>query len=121
MFWAYASNAARFEQSYKFASRTTSDYAVPSCTSHKPQPYDVSVFGPLKAAHREQVERLFRGGADTVGKEHFASLYDVARKRALTPKNIKSGWAKAGLYPFDPTRILQGIRKPLVQLTVPTS
>ena len=31
---------------------------LPSHTSHKLQPCDIAVFGPLKAAYREQVERL---------------------------------------------------------------
>lgn len=46
-----------------------------SHTSHKLQPCDVSIFGPLKAAHRDQVERLERGGVGTIGKEHFTYLH----------------------------------------------
>jgi len=46
----------------------------PSHTSHKLQPCDIGVFGPPKAAYRDQVERLYRGGANTVSKEHFTSL-----------------------------------------------
>jgi hypothetical protein len=57
---------------------------LPSHTSHKLQPCDVGPFGPLKTAYRDQVERLNRGGIDTVGKEHFTSLYSPARDRALT-------------------------------------
>jgi len=34
---------------------------------------------------------------------------------ALTPINIESAWAKAGLYPFNLNRVLQGIQKPLAQ------
>lgn len=44
---------------------------LPSHTSHKLQPRDVGVFGPLKAAYREAVERLYCGGSGTIGKEHF--------------------------------------------------
>ncbi|TKA24784.1 hypothetical protein B0A54_17548 [Friedmanniomyces endolithicus] len=53
---------------------------LPSHTSHKLQPCDVSVFGPLKAAYRDQVERLERGGVGTIGKEHFIYLYNPARR-----------------------------------------
>lgn len=77
------------------------------------------MFGPLKAAYREQVERLYRGGANTVGKEHFTSLYSPARTKALTLKNIKLGRMKAGLYPFNPDRILRDMPKPLARLTIP--
>ncbi|KAF2184521.1 DDE-domain-containing protein, partial [Zopfia rhizophila CBS 207.26] len=92
---------------------------LPSHISHKLQPCDIGVFGPLKTAYREQVERLYRGGANTVGKEHFTSLYSPARAKALTPKNIKSGWIKAGLYPFNPDRVPRDMPKPHAELTVP--
>jgi hypothetical protein len=64
---------------------------LPSHTSHKLQPCDVAVFGPLKTAYRALVEELERGGAKTIGKQHFTLLYDQARHAALTPHNIKSG------------------------------
>jgi DDE superfamily endonuclease len=92
---------------------------IPSHASHKLQPCDIGVFGPLKVAYRDQVERLYRGGANTVGKEHFTSLYSSAREKALTSRNIKSGWIKAGLFPFNPDRVLRDIQKPLAELTVP--
>ena len=92
---------------------------IPSHTSHKLQPCDVGIFGRLKAAYREQVEKLYRGGANTVGKQHFTSLYSRAREQALTSRNIKSGWSKTGLYPFSPHRVLKDTQKPLVELRVP--
>ena len=77
-----------------------------SHTSHKTQPCDVDLFGPLKTAYREQAERLFRGGADMIGKQHFTLLYDRARTVAFTPRNIKSGWFNSGLVPLNPARVL---------------
>jgi hypothetical protein len=47
------------------------------------------------------------------------SVYTPAREVALTPRNIKPGWSKAGLYPFNPDRIPQGIQKPLAELSIP--
>lgn len=72
---------------------------LPSHSSHKLQPCDVGPFGPLKAAYHEQVEKLYRGGANTVGKQHSTLLYSRARSIAFTPRNIRSGWSKTGLYP----------------------
>jgi hypothetical protein len=72
----------------------------------------------LKTAYREQVERLYRGGVKTVGKQHFTSLYSRAREHALTSRNIKSGWSKTGLYPFSPAKVLEGIQKPLAELRI---
>ncbi|KAF2176638.1 DDE-domain-containing protein [Zopfia rhizophila CBS 207.26] len=82
---------------------------IPSHTSHKLQPCDTGVFGPLKAAYRDEVERLYRVGANTVGKEHFTSLYSPTREKALTSRNIKAGWIKAGLFPFNTDRVLRDI------------
>ena len=85
---------------------------LPCHTSHKLQPCDVGVFGPLKTAYREQIERLFRRGANTVGKQHFTWLYNRARQIAITPHNIRSGWSKAGLFPFSAERVLRDMPKP---------
>lgn len=65
---------------------------MPSHTSHKLQLCDVPVFSPLKAAYREQVERMERGVVNTIGKQHFTYLYSPARERTLTKKNILAGW-----------------------------
>lgn len=92
-----------------------------SHTSHKTQPCDVAVFGPLKTAYRGEVDRLERGGVNAIGKEHFTSLYSAAREKAFTPRNIKAGFAASGLVPFNPERVLRGIPKPAAALTVVTS
>jgi hypothetical protein len=73
-----------------------------SHTSHKLQPCEVSVFAPLKTACRDQVERLNRGGVDTIRKEHFTYLYQLARDKAFTRRNILAGWAASGLFPLNP-------------------
>ena len=80
---------------------------LPSHTSHKLQPCDVGVFAPLKTAYHDEVERLYRGGLDTIGKEHFTSLYKPARERALTKRNVAAGWAVSGLFLFNPERVLR--------------
>jgi len=84
---------------------------LPSHTSHKLQPCDVGVFGPLKMAYREQVEQLYRGGANTITKAHFPLLYARARHTAFTVRNVKSSWSKTGLVPFNPERVLHEVRK----------
>lgn len=91
---------------------------LPSHTSHKLQPCDVGVFAPLKTAYRDEVEQLYREGLDTVGKEHFTSLYKPARERSLTKRNIMAGWAATGLFPFNPERVLRHTRKPAAEPTV---
>jgi len=92
---------------------------LPSHTSHKLQPCDVAVFASLKAAYREQVDRLERGGVNTIGKQYFTSLFSPARERAFMPENIKAGFAASGLFPFNPDRVLRDILKPPADLTIP--
>jgi hypothetical protein len=92
---------------------------LPSHTSHKTQPCDVSVFAPLKAAYRDEVERLYRGGLTNISKELFTTVYSRARVKAMTKRNILAGWAKAGLSPFNPDRVIRDIVKPGALLTIP--
>ncbi|KAJ6016395.1 hypothetical protein N7540_010986 [Penicillium herquei] len=93
----------------------------PSHTSHKLQPCDVGVFSPLKTAYRAQVEQACRAGVSTIGKPHFTYLYDRARKEAFTPRNIRSAWSRSGLFPFDPSRVLQECQasRSEIQTTIP--
>ena len=46
-------------------------------------------------------------------------IAEVQLNSAFTPRNIKSGWAKAGLFPFDPNKVLKDIKKPKVIVQVP--
>ncbi|GAB7336667.1 hypothetical protein MBLNU13_g10345t1 [Cladosporium sp. NU13] len=89
---------------------------LPSHTSHKLQPCDIAVFAPLKTAYRDNAERLERGGVNTIGKQHFTSLYSPAREVAFTKRNILAGWSKGGLFPFNPQRVLRDLEKPYAEL-----
>lgn len=91
---------------------------LPSHTSYKLQPCDVSVFSLLKTAYCDQVERLYRSGVIIVNKEHFTALYDPVRKVVMTKKNILAGWAKAGMFLFNLDRVLRDIMKPTIQLSI---
>ncbi len=91
---------------------------LPSHTSHKLQPCDVGVFAPLKAAYRDEADRVFRGGANTIGKQHFTSLYSPAREKAFTKRNITAAWRACGLCPFNPDRVLSAIPRPPAQSTI---
>ena len=94
---------------------------LPSHTSHKLQPCDVGPFGPLKTAYREDVERLYRGGSNMTGKQHFTLLYDRARRKPMNSRNILSGWSKTGLRPLNPERVLKEIQKPPVVESSPST
>jgi hypothetical protein len=91
---------------------------LPSHTSYKLQPCNVAVFASLKVAYRNQVDRLERGGVNTIGKQHFTSLFSPAREMAFTSKNIKTGFAACDLFPFNPDRVLRYMPKPPADITV---
>ena len=95
---------------------------LPSHTSHKLQPCDVAV----RLLHSRQLiatrlidSRDSQGAVNTIGKEHFTSLYSPARERAFTPKNIKAGFAACGLFPFNPDRVLRSMPAPPAEPAVP--
>ena len=46
-----------------------------------------------------------------IGKQHFTLLYDRARRKALSARNILSGWSNAGLRPLNPDRVLKDIQR----------
>jgi len=77
------------------------------------------VFALLKAAYCDQVNRLERGGVNTISKQHFTSLFSPAKERAFTLKNIKAGFATSGLFLFNPDRVLRDMPKPPADLTMP--
>jgi hypothetical protein len=46
-----------------------------------------------------------------IGKQYFTLLYDRARSKAFSSRNIISGWSKTGLRLFNPDRVLKEIYK----------
>jgi hypothetical protein len=85
---------------------------LPSYTSYKTKLCNNLVFGPLKTAYCDQVERLNCSSVDTISKEHLTYLYKLAREKAITRRNILAGWDAAGLFPFNPERVLCDMPKP---------
>jgi hypothetical protein len=85
---------------------------LPSHSSHKLQPCDLTVFPSLKEAYREEADQLYQGGERTINNEHFVYMYAPAREKAFTKRNITSGWAASGLVPFNPDRVLRVTPKP---------
>jgi hypothetical protein len=67
----------------------------------------------LKHAYHQAVEKLFQCGAGTIGLKHFILLYDRARRRAFTHRNILKGYSEAGLSPLNPPKVLDKMQKPV--------
>ena len=86
-------------------------FCLPPNSTHKAQPLDKGVFSPLKRAWREECHNyLLCNPGKVVTRYQFSTLFGRAWLRAMTPKNIISGFSVTGVYPTDrlvyPTLVL---------------
>jgi len=88
--------------------------AYPPHSTHRLQPLDVSLFNPLANFYSQNLNTWMQksAGIANMSKRYFYELFWPAWQRAFTKNNIQSGWKKTGLYPFNPSEILD-------QLTIP--
>jgi hypothetical protein len=91
---------------------------MPSHSSDKLQPLDVGCFAPLKEAYGAEVMRSIQHGIHHIDKENFLDLYKESRK-ALSSKNICSGFEASGLVPLNPQRVLDKLT--IKNITPPTT
>ena len=79
---------------------------IPPHSSHLLQPLDVGCFSPLKRAYSNALTESIRLGFNHIDKREFLSTYKQSRDIVLSASNIQSGFAAAGLVPFNPDRVL---------------
>ena len=90
---------------------------MPAHSSHRLQPLDLSCFSVLKRTYSLYIENLLRRHQTYIAKEDFLAGFYDAFQAAMTSDNIRSGFAKAGLVPFDPQNVLGELES---HLLVPT-
>lgn len=74
----------------------------PPHTSHRLQPLDLSVYGPLKTYYNQAVEAwLLNNKGKTFDIYSVAEALGTAYPRAFTPNNVLSGFRKSGIFPFN--------------------
>jgi hypothetical protein len=89
-----------------FENRIQVLYLTPH-SSHRLQPLDVSIFGPLKHFWKQAISILSIYLPSTpVCKRIITSTYPKARIQAFTERNITHGFQKTGIYPFHPEVLL---------------
>lgn len=75
---------------------------LPPHCSHKLQPLDKTVFSPFKTAYDASCETwLLNHPGIPLTIYSIAELVNIAFDKAFTPKNIKAGFAKTGIFPFN--------------------
>ncbi len=86
----------------------------PPHTTHRLQPLDVGLFAPLAVRYGQQLDRFISQsmGLSSIKKRDFFRLFEPAFKDAFTPANIASAFAKTGLYPLQPSVVLNGLKTP---------
>ena len=83
-------------------------FCLPPHTTHALQPLDVSVFRSLKSNFSKVVHALsFAKKYFVVSKREFARVVKVPFEIAFSIPNIKAGFAKCGIYPYNPKAIDQ--------------
>lgn len=77
--------------------------SLPPHCSHRMQPLDVSVFGPLKSFYKSQCDAWCMGhGGKVIEIQHIPEIVDKCLDLAVTAKNLKSGFKATGIYPPNP-------------------
>ena len=85
---------------------------LPPHTTHRVQPLDLACFCTWhrefgKMLHTHTVHHPREG----VTKDIFARLMTPAWQKAMSASNIRSGFAKAGIFPFDAQKFMANYRK----------
>lgn len=71
-------------------------------TTHRMQSLDISVFGPFKKRLRTEFNLwLAKNPGCSITIREISMLSNEPLKQSFTETNIKSGFGKAGIYPFD--------------------
>lgn len=77
-------------------------FTLPPHTSNKLQPLDVSVFFSFKSFYNTALQTWFlEHPGIPVSIFDIAGCVNYAFDKSMTPANIKSGFRKTGIYPFD--------------------
>lgn len=85
---------------------------LPPHTSHELQPLDVGVFSALKSALAIETDSRTRLDSGRISKVEWVEMYMRARQRAITKRNIESGFRKTGIWPLSPITVLERLKNP---------
>ena len=85
-------------------------FCLPPHTTHKSQPLDTAVFGPLKQHWRNACHDFMQAHPGRViTKNAFSALLNKAWMITMTPSNICFRFKKCGIYPYDRNAIKCGV------------
>jgi hypothetical protein len=77
-------------------------FCIPPHTSHRLQPLDVGVFGPLQRAWQKRCLRYLASTGESVTRRNVVKEYMAARTESITDELITMAWRKSGIRPLNP-------------------
>ncbi|CAH2001405.1 unnamed protein product [Acanthoscelides obtectus] len=69
------------------------------------QPYDVSIFRPIKEAWRQSVRKWEEHPEQIVNKVVFGGILENAVNKSFKAETVVNGFKVCGLYPFNPDNV----------------
>jgi hypothetical protein len=86
---------------------------LPPHSTHRLQPLIVGLFSPLSRAYTKVLDRYIHGGLGWINmtKRMFWGTFWEAWSRSFNEKNIKSAFAKTGIWPLNPTVTISHLPK----------
>ena len=82
---------------------------LPPHTSHKTQPLDITVFGPMKTNYSTAANSwMLRNPGRSITIYQLAELVGEAWTKAACPTNIMSGFKATGIWPLNPNVFSEG-------------
>ncbi|XP_052739730.1 uncharacterized protein LOC112049361 [Bicyclus anynana] len=77
--------------------------SLPPHGSHRIQPLDVSIYGPFKAAYKQECNLLMKTELGRkITQNDIASLFRKAFQKIATIPKAEAGFASTGIYPLNP-------------------
>src|SRR5450432_1619573 len=94
---------------------------MPPHSTHRIQPLDIGMFGPLSIAYTNQLNQLQHSslGLVSMTKRLFYPLFRDSWKEAFTTDRIQHAFEKAGIWPLDSERTIGPLRRPVLELASP--
>lgn len=92
-------------------------FPFPPHLTHMLQPLDVGVFSSYKHWQQDVLYREIADGATDFNKSDFLFHLQEIRDRTFKKSTIISAWEKCGIYPFNPSVVLDQMVDPLSSLS----
>ena len=89
---------------------------LPSHTTHRLQPCDVGVFGPLESCWKSIVN-MNSSQYVAIRKNNLLQYYSIARDKAFSPSTIQAAFRKTGIWPLNLEAIEESAFAPALNTT----